>query len=354
MKITKIESFKQAVTLHHPFKIAFATIDELQTIIVKVTTDTGLVGYGEASPFEPVTGESIETEMVMLTTFAEQLVGMEPRSIEQIHSALDATTVGHTAAKAGIDIACYDILGQAAGLPLYQLLGGNSNQIVSNFTIGIDDPAAMAEEAQARVAAGFTELKVKVGGDDQQDLAAVRAIRAAVGPTVDIRIDANQAWTPKQAKRMMRAFGDDVSAVEQPLPAAQTHQLPLVRELVDQPVMVDESVHDAHDAFHVLATGGADIVNIKLQKASGLWGASQINAVAEAAGIPVMLGCMVETRIGITAAVHFVAAHRNAQYADLDAFMDFAEPEWLSGGFTQEGGVYTLTDAPGLGIQCDL
>jgi L-alanine-DL-glutamate epimerase-like enolase superfamily enzyme len=237
---------------------------------------------------------------------------------------------------------------------LYQLLGGNSNQIVSDFTIGIDDPAAMAEEAQARVAAGFTELKVKVGDDDQQDLAAVRAIRAAVGPTVDIRIDANQAWTPKQAKRMMRAFGDDVSAVEQPLPAAETHQLPLVRELVDQPVMVDESVHDAHDAFHVLATGGADIVNIKLQKSSGLWGASQINAVAEAAGIPVMLGCMVETRIGITAAVHFVAAHRNAQYADLDAFMDFAEPEWLSGGFTQEGGVYTLTDAPGLGIQCDL
>ncbi|KRM87889.1 mandelate racemase/muconate lactonizing enzyme family protein [Lacticaseibacillus thailandensis] len=354
MKITQVESFKQSVTLRHPFKISFATIYELQTIIVKVTTDTGVVGFGEASPFEPVTGESIATELVALDALGAALVGVDPRALERVHNVMDATMLGHTAAKAGIDIACYDILGKDSGLPLYQLLGGDSNQVVSDYTLGIDTPEAMASAAQEQVAAGFTVLKVKVGDDDQQDIAAIRAIRAAVGPDVELRIDANQAWTPKQAKRVMRAMGDDVAAVEQPLPASQTQDLPLVRALVDQPVMVDESVHSATDAFKVLAAGGADIVNIKLQKAGGLWGATQINAVAAAAGIPVMLGCMVETKVGIAAAVHFVAAHQNARYADLDAFLDFASPSWLHGGFTHVGGIYTLSDAPGLGIECDL
>ncbi|WP_155287786.1 mandelate racemase/muconate lactonizing enzyme family protein [Lacticaseibacillus zhaodongensis] len=354
MQITKIETFKQAVTLKKPFTVSFATLQELETIIVKVTTDSGIVGYGEAAPFEPVTAESIATELPVLQLFAEKLKGADPCSIEDIHARMDQVILGHTAAKAGIDIACYDILGKQAGLPLYKLLGGSSNSIESDYTLGIDSTDKMVAEAKKYVAAGFKILKVKVGLDDRHDVEVVRAIRQAVGPDVELRIDANQAWTPKQTIRLMRQFSDMVSAVEQPLSAERGDGLPFVRAHVEQPVMADESVHNAFDAYKLLAAEGADIVNIKLQKSSGLYGAQQINAVAEAAGAPVMLGCMVETRISLTAAVHFVAAHRNARYADLDAFMDFKEPSWLRGGFTQDGGTYTLTDAPGLGIECDL
>lgn len=354
MKITKIESFREDVRLNEPFKISFRTVEAVQTLIVKVTTDSGLVGFGEASPFEQVTDESVDSEAWALHLFGNLLQGEDPLQIELLHTKMDQALGGHTAAKAGIDIACYDLLGKQAGEPLYKLLGGNSNQLTSDVTLGIESPQVAAEDAKKWVAQGFTELKLKVGVNDADDLATVKAVRAAVGPAVDLRIDANQAWTPKHTIDMMAAFGDAVSAVEQPLPAALTADLPLVRANISQELMVDESVHDAKDALKIIAANGTDLVNIKLQKSSGLWGATQINDVTEAAGIECMLGCMMETKLGLTAAAHFVAAHKNVRYADLDAFLTFKEPEWLNGGFTHEGGHYVLSDKPGLGIECSL
>lgn len=116
---------------------------------------------------------------------------------------MDACFAGHTAAKAGIDMACWDLLGKDAGLPVYQLLGGNGNVLTSDYTIEINSPEKMAQEAKQLVDQGYKELKVKVGIQDANDLAAVQAIRKAIGSTVDLRLDANQGWTPKQAIRMM-------------------------------------------------------------------------------------------------------------------------------------------------------
>ena len=354
MQITQVTVIPQTVKLHKVFKISFDSISELQTLIVKVETDAGVTGYGECSPYEPVTGENLATETAALQTYAAALRGVDPQRIEHVHEVLDQTMLGHTAAKAGIDMACYDILGKAAGVPVYKLLGGSSNHLTSDMTIGIDDVDVMAADAKAWVAKGFKELKIKCGIDDAHDIATIRAIRAAVGPDIDIRIDANQGWTAKQAARMMAALGNDVSAVEQPLPADQLAAMPALRPQIAQEVMLDESVHNAGDAMRAVSTGSADIINIKLQKAAGLYGAQQINAVAEAAGVPTMLGCMVETRLGIAAAAHFVAAHHNVHYADLDAFLDFEELPAISGGFTNEGGEYTILDKPGLGIDCTL
>lgn len=354
MQITHVEVIRQTVKLHKVFKISFATVSQVETLIVKVETDAGVTGYGECNPFEPVTGESIATETVALTAFAAALKGADPTCIEHVHEVMDTVMLGHTAAKAGLDMACYDILGKVAGLPVYKLLGGTSNTLTSDVTIGIESPDVMAADAKAWVAKGFRELKIKCGIDDAHDLAAIRAIRKAVGPDIDLRIDANQAWTPKRAARMMTALGDSVSAVEQPLPAGDLAAMPALRPLIAQEVMLDESVHDARDAMRAVTIGATDIINIKLQKSAGLYGAQQINAVAEAAGVACMLGCMVETRLGLTAAAHFVAAHHNVRYADLDAFLDFEELPEISGGFTNDGGVYTLLDKPGLGVDCTL
>ncbi|MDG3061321.1 dipeptide epimerase [Lacticaseibacillus casei] len=354
VQIKKIQVFRRPITLHEPFKVAFTTLYKLETLIIKITTDTGLIGYGETNPLEQVTGESIDTEEVALKTLSQALSASDPRSLEAIHAKMDACFAGHTAAKAGIDMACWDLLGKDTGLPVYQLLGGTGNVLTSDCTIGINSPEKMAQEAKRLVDQGYRELKVKVGIQDADDLAAVQTIRKAVGPTVDLRLDANQGWNPKQAVRMMRAIGGAASAVEQPLPANRLDQMPAVCRQIDQLVMLDESVHNASDAFAAVRSNACDIINIKLQKSAGLSGAEQINAVAEAAGIPCMVGCMAETRIGIAAAAHFVAAHQNVQYADLDSFLLFDEPAWLRGGFTADAGKYQLSDKPGLGIECDL
>ena len=243
MQITQVTVIPQTVKLHKVFKISFDSISELQTLIVKVETDAGVTGYGECSPYEPVTGENLATETAALQTYAAALRGVDPQRIEHVHEVLDQTMLGHTAAKAGIDMACYDILGKAAGVPVYKLLGGSSNHLTSDMTIGIDDVDVMAADAKAWVAKGFKELKIKCGIDDAHDIATIRAIRAAVGPDIDIRIDANQGWTAKQAARMMVALGNDVSAVEQPLPADQLAAMPALRPQIAQEVMLDESVH---------------------------------------------------------------------------------------------------------------
>lgn len=354
MKITKIETFRQQVELTKPFKISFRTITAVDTLIVKISTDAGLVGFGEASPIAQVTAESVDTEQVALDFFADLLVGSDPCAIEALHTKMDSALAGHTAAKAGIDIACFDLLGKQAGLPLWKLLGGNANQIVSDVTLGIESPEKAAHDAKKWVAQGFTELKLKVGVDDASDLATVKAVREAVGPDIDLRLDANQAWTAKHTIHMMAQFGDLVSAVEQPLPADDTRDLALVRANIDQQLMVDESVHSAKDALKIVADGGTDLINIKLQKSSGIWGAEQINAIAESAGVNTMLGCMLETKVGLTAAAHFVAAHKNVHFADLDGFLTFKAPAWLHGGFENDGGVFTLSDEPGLGMTIDL
>ncbi|WP_252904008.1 mandelate racemase/muconate lactonizing enzyme family protein [Secundilactobacillus oryzae] len=267
---------------------------------------------------------------------------------------MDDQIVGHTALKAGIDLALYDLLGKQANLPLYKLLGGASNQVTTDITISINPVDKMVSDAQKYVAQGFSELKIKAGLDNTHDEKAIAAILEAVDDDTVVKLDANQGWTSKQAVRFMNRFNNTkLEMLEQPLPYTNTSDNALIRQNISQDLILDESVHDAHDAFSVLQNRAADVVNIKLMKSKGIFGAEQINRVAEAAGVACMIGCMAETRLGIAAAVHFAAAHKNVHYCDLDSFMMFKEPDWLSGGFEQNGDVLTLTEAPGLGINLE-
>lgn len=356
MKITdlKVETIK--IPLKKPFRIAFAVQDHAVNVLVKITTDEGIWGIGEAAPFEPVTGENTATVLEVLKLFRQGLIGMDAMNIEGIHQMMDRLISGNTSAKAAVDIALYDIRGKIMNQPLYKVLGGESNSIVTDMTIGIDTPEAMAAEAKERVGRdGFTILKVKAGICPADDIRALTLIRETVGPDIRLRVDANQGYTVGDAVKTLKAFEKvGVEAVEQCLPGWDLEGSAFVRSKVDLKIMLDESIHSPMDAAKACRLGAADILNIKLMKCGGLYPAEKINAVAEANHVECMVGCMLESKVSIAAGVSFVAAKHNVTEADCDSFMSAVDPEMgMPGGFTVEGGVYTLSEEPGLGLSFD-
>ena len=355
MEITAITAFPRQVKLKTPFKLALGELRDITTLIIKIETDDGVTGYGEASPYAPVNGETNETEQAALPVFVNALTGCDPRNLEQVHARMDVVMAGHTALKCGIDTACSDILGKAASLPLWQLLGGHSHIVTTDITIPIGTPAQMVVSARTYVAAGFTALKLKAGDNEAADIAAINAVCAAVGPTISVKVDANQAWTVSQTLRIAAQLrAPNLIAIEQPVPDWQLLSLPLLRAQSPVALMLDESIHNAHDAADAIRLNAADLINIKLAKSGGLFGAAAIDATAAAAGVPCMVGCNAETRLGTAASAHFIAAHENVHYGDIDSFMLLAETVWLSGGFTADGPTLTLSDRPGLGVDVRL
>ena len=151
MKITGMKIEKVQIPLKEPVKVAFATVSYLESVLVQVTVDEGLVGYGEASPFAPVTGETVDSVIAVLELFRQGLMGMNPMDIEAVHAMMDGLIVGNGAAKCAVDLAMYDLMGKALGQPVYKLLGGYSNMIQNDITIGISTPEAMAAEARRLV-----------------------------------------------------------------------------------------------------------------------------------------------------------------------------------------------------------
>jgi L-alanine-DL-glutamate epimerase-like enolase superfamily enzyme len=350
MKITDIMYERLKVKFNKPFVVAIGVVEYGETMIVKVTTDEGITGYGEASPFSPVTGETLDSVPVALNLFKPALLGANPVELEKIHTIMNRLTVGNTSAKAGIDIALYDIIGKRMGIPVYKLLGGYRNSFETDMTVGIGAPEVMAQDALEYVSDGFKIIKVKAGISAADDVRAIKLIREAVGPDIHLRVDANQGWDVNTAIRVMEAYERyGVEAVEQPLVHWDIDGLAYVRAHTRIPIMADESLHSPQDAMKLAKKQAVDVFNIKLMKSAGIYPAMRINAIGESCGIPCMLGCMIETRLGITASASVVAAQKNITEADLDSFVHYNDGV-ISGGFTLEGSVITMSEKPGLGV----
>ena len=278
------------------------------------------------------------------------------KAVVTINSTAGISALIHNKPLKVMGNALYDIKGKLMGQPLYKVLGGSVNQIVTDMTVGIDTPEAMAAEARERVEKdGFTILKIKAGINPIEDIQALTLIRQAVGPNIRLRVDANQGYTVSDAVRTLKAFEElGVEAVEQCLPSWDLDGMRFVRSKVDLKVMLDESIHTPIDAAKACKIDAADIINIKLMKCGGLYPAEKINAIAEANHVQCMVGCMLETKVAIAAGVSLVAAKQNITEADCDSFMYAVDPEMgMPGGFAVNGGVYTLSDKPGLGIDID-
>ena len=349
MIITDIQFEVRSFRFEEPMKIAFATIVDMETCIIKVTTDEGITGWGEAAPFPYVTGDNLETVILVGRDLREALIGIDPRAIGTIHRIMDSKYAGNTAIKAGIDIACYDIAAKSAGVPLYKFLGGDDPHVHSDVTIGIDRPERMAEKALSWVNKGFEIIKVKLGEDIATDAERIRAIRETVGRDITIRIDANQGWTVKDAIKISRTLdGLGVDLIEQPVPSCDFDGLAEIRRNSDVLIAADESCHSIHDAARLAMMRAVDVVNIKLMKCGGIFEALKIAAVCEATGIPCMIGCMGESTLANLAGMHLAAATDNIRYVDLDSVY-ILKQEDVYGGYDHRGGRVTLWDAPGIG-----
>ncbi len=356
MKITKVEIEKFSAPLAEPFRVAFGLITDSDNWIVKVHTDEGITGYGSAAPLGFVTGETMESCYVILKMFADLFVGFDPLDIAGAHKLMDGTIHGNGAAKCAYDLALYDIIGKYQNLPVWKVLGATDPVVVNDITIGISTPEDMEDHARRYVfEKGFRILKVKTGINLDDDIEALTRIRKAVGPDVRIRIDGNQGYDVPTALKALEAFEKlGIDAAEQCLPwwdfdgAAEM----MAKNKTSVKLMLDESIHNPHDAERAVKAKAADYLNIKLMKCGGLYPGSQIANIAEKAGIGCMVGCMQENKISITAGVSLVAAKKAIVEADCDSFMFYkGDDDGLKGGFDRDGGVFTLLDKPGFGIE---
>lgn len=354
MRITDIVWEKHRIDLLEPFKIAFAEIGYAEVVLLKVTTDEGLIGYGEAAPFAPVTGETADGAAAVLGLLKPGLIGLDPFSIEHIHALMDGVIYGNGAAKCAVDLAMYDLMGKAAGLPVYKLLGGYRGEVQNDITIGIGAPEDMAETAARYVRKeGFGILKIKAGIDPDADIRAIELIRKRVGDGVRLRVDANQGYNLTRALHAVEGFKKyGVEAVEQCLPYWDHDGAAALRRRVSGiRLMLDESVHDPRDAYRLVCGGCADVLNIKLMKCGGLLPGIKISDIAEAGGVACMVGCMLETKLAITAGVSLVAARKNITEADCDSFLFYKDAETgMTGGFERDGDRFILSEKPGFGV----
>ncbi len=249
-------------------------------------------------------------------------------------------------------MALWDLYGKKYGIPVYKMWGAGRSKLITDITISVNAPEEMAKDALAAVQRGYDTLKVKVGIDPSLDIMRLEAIRNAVGPHIRIRIDANQAWKPKQAVMLLQQMQDkglDIELVEQPVPAHDINGLKYVTAHSYVPVLADESVFSVEDALKILQMQAADLINIKLMKCGGLTNALKIATLAEVYGVECMIGCMLEAKVSVNAAVHLACAKHIITRIDLDGPVLCSQDPILGGAVFQEKEI-TVSDAPGLGI----
>jgi len=350
--IQQIDVYAVTLKYQEPLRIAPGASTESNIIAVKITTDYEIVGWGESSPSRRVTGETPGTVVGVLEKIAPKMIGKCPLRIEQNVELMDSLVEGNPAAKAAIDIALYDILGKTAGKPLFMLLGGYRTEVLTDLTLSVKSPKDMARDGVKAVNKGFRALKVKVGVNPKEDVERVRMIREASGDKVQIRIDANEGWTPEQAIEVLAKMERfNIQFAEQPIPAKDIQGLAKVRKNSHVPIMADESVHSPEDALCLIQAEAVDFINVKLMKSGGILKGRKIAEVAEAAKIPCMIGCMGESGLGIAAGVHLAAAVKNIQYADLDGDILLKDNLVKLGGTGIRDSLRVLSKYNGLGIK---
>lgn len=354
MKIKKIELGEIKVPLRTPFKTSLRTVDAVHDIVVKVTTDTGQVGYGEAPPTAVITGESrASIRAAIEELIAPKLIGQDILAMEDNQELLHGALIGNTSAKAAVDMALYDLWAQKLGQPLYRALGGSRNIIETDLTISVNDVEEMVRDSLEAVRRGFRVLKVKIGKNEALDLKRIEAIRSAVGPDIVLRVDANQGWNVKEALSIIEKFekrGLDIELIEQPIHFSNLRGMIEVTKHSSIPIMADESIFSPINALEVIQRGGADIINIKLMKSGGIYEALKILSIAEIYNVPCMIGCMLESKISVSAAAHLAAAKNAIVYVDLDGpGLCTIDPVLGGPSFNEEKII--MNETPGLGIE---
>ncbi len=352
MTITQTDIYRFSIPME-PFVIATGTMHYAQNVFIRVHTSGGIYGVGECSAFPMIVGETQDTCIAVAKDFAQFWKGKDAldmaERLQEINAYAHNTTI-----KSAFDMALYDLASKAANQPLYKYLGGEKRMVETDITIGIGTPEKMSMQAVQWKDKGATILKIKLGKLVQEDLQRVQQIRAAVGPQIKLRLDANQGWSFEDALFILTAMEPlDIEFCEQPMRAWNDDALPELCRQSPIAIMADESCYNHHDARKLIQTKSCDSINIKFAKSGGISGAKQIHDVAQQAGIPCMIGGMLESRLAATAKLHFAYASPNVQFFDLDTCMLGHLQDPVVGGLTYNGFFLDLVDAPGIGADAD-
>jgi len=354
MKISEIDTWAQAVPLTRPYSIASRTIRDVELFFVRLATADGTVGLGCASPAEEVTGESHGACSAALETGNLQwLHGKDLVELSAICRQLREACSSTPAARVALEMALYDLTARHLDRPLVDLLGRCHESLPTSITIGIKDSIGEAlQEADEYVGRGFRSLKVKIGHSFESETELLQRLREHVGEAIQIRVDANLGYGLEQTEQFWPQVQSlKLELVEQPVPVDQFESLSSLPPAYRDLLAADESLLDDRDAFRLASPPRAcGIFNIKLMKCGGLTTAREIARLGELAGIDLMWGCMDESVISISAALHTAFACPNTRFLDLDGSFDLARDP-ARGGFDLVAGELRLLDAPGLGVE---
>ncbi|HHW15582.1 MAG TPA: dipeptide epimerase [Firmicutes bacterium] len=355
MQIVSAEVYPVRLPRRTAFQVAYATRTACRSALLRLETDDGRLGWGEAVPVAEVTGEARAEAYARLAGFAaDHLVGADPFAREGLRLRLKEELAAWPSARCAVDTALWDLRGQATGLPLFRALGGARRAFRASCSLGIKDAAATVAEVRDLLAAGFRDIKVKIGLDRREDEARVKALRRELGRDFRVYLDANQGYTPGEAIALLQALaGESVELVEQPVAAQDLDGLAEVTRHSPVPVVADEAVKGPESLVPLLARKAAHLINVKLQKCGGPSEAETLIRMAEAAGMGTMVGCMIESRVGITAGLAVALAFQNVRYVDLDGAFDLADDLVAEGGAQYASGEQFLAEGAGLGLRVD-
>ncbi|MED4161350.1 dipeptide epimerase [Halalkalibacterium halodurans] len=326
MNIRTFSIHEQTYALKEPFVTALRTVTEIEVIHVIITLESGAIGRGSAAPTFPITGESKESMIAAINGPIMTALMARSMSFQEALQTVQNSCAGNTSAKAAVDIALHHAYAQSLGISLLQLLGGASIPLENDMTVSLDEKIAMEQQMLRHLNHGFQTVKIKVGTNGVEDLERILHLSHSAEKGVIFRIDANQAWSPKEAVQFIRqleAQAVPVQFVEQPVKAHDLEGLRYVRDHVATPIMADESCTTRTAALRIIQAQAADMLNIKLMKCGGLNEARVIADLAQAADLPCMIGSMMESSWSVAAAAALASTHPNITMVDLDA------PLWL-------------------------
>ncbi|MET3113686.1 L-alanine-DL-glutamate epimerase-like enolase superfamily enzyme [Pedobacter sp. CG_S7] len=353
MKITHTEIYRFSIPME-PFVIATGTLHFAQNVFIRIYTDAGIYGVGECSAFPMIVGETQETCIAMAQDFAKIWIGKDPLDIPERMNDLLGYAAHNGTIKSAFDMALFDISAKNADLPLYKFLGGTLRSIETDMTIGIGTPEDMAITALKYQKQGCNIIKIKLGKDVHQDIERVAQIRKAIGKEAFIRLDANQGWSFDDALYALEALEQyNIDFCEQPMRTWFDDMLPELSLNSPIKIMADESCYNHHDARKLINSKACEYINIKFAKSGGILEAQKIHEEALKTGVKCMIGSMMESKIALSANLHFALASPNVVFFDLDTCLLGHLVDPVIGGLTYEGCQLEVPETIGIGADAD-
>ncbi|MBI1840771.1 MAG: mandelate racemase/muconate lactonizing enzyme family protein [Verrucomicrobia bacterium] len=353
MKINRILAYRVELPLHETtYKWSGGkSVNVFDSTIVRVETDEGVAGHGEVCPlgpfYLPAYAEGVRTG---LRELGPRLIGCDPRELTKLNRVMDAAFKGHPYVKSGIDIACWDILGQATGLPLCALLGGRYGADFPLYrAISQETPDQMAARVAGYREEGYRRFQLKVGGDPDVDIQRIRAVAARLSSGDRLVADANTGWVQHEALRVARAVRDLDVYIEQP--CATYEECLAVRRLCGLPFVLDESLDDIHMLLRALNDKAMDVVNLKISKLGGLTKTRQARDLCVASGIAMTLEDSWGGDIATAAIAHLAHSTPSELLFSTTDFNSYVTVSTAEGAPQRKAGRMSASDSPGLGIR---